>query len=159
MKTPIAIKEVNLDDCWLWAGAKHPLGYGNIRVAGKTSYVHRVIYEALVCELPANISLDHLCRQPACFNPDHLEPVTHKENVLRGIGPTAVNAKKTHCKQGHKLAGDNLRITVAGGRLCRVCYKAHQHKMNKLVSEENRANGLTAKGKVPIRLYRIGART
>ena len=140
--------------CWIWTGGKHKLGYGTLKVGKKTEYAHRVIFEALNNKIPNGMSLDHLCRNPSCVNPDHLEVVTHKENVLRGIGPTAINAKKTHCKRGHELAGENLRITIVGGRLCRTCFKISKLKWE----NKNRAMGLTAKGKVPIRLNRVGAR-
>lgn len=150
--------QVSTNDCWLWARAKHPLGYGNMRISGKTQYAHRVVYEALVGEIPAGYSLDHLCRASACVNPDHLEPVTHKENVLRGVGPTAENSQKTHCQHGHEFTNENTRITVAGGRLCRTCDKIYKEKWHKKFSEANRALGLTARGIKPTRPNRIGAR-
>lgn len=132
--------------CWEWQGAKHPLGYGNMRVGKKTQWAHRVVYENLVGPIEEGMSLDHLCRNPSCVNPEHLEPVTHKENVLRGVGPTAINAAKTHCKRGHEFTKTNTRITVANGRLCRACDKAYKFKWQKNKTAERHAEGLTSKG-------------
>lgn len=67
-------------DCWEWMGARNGTGYGNIESRG----AHRVIYEALVGPIPKGLDLDHLCRNPPCVNPDHLEPVTRSTNLLRG---------------------------------------------------------------------------
>ena len=143
------------DDCWIWLDVKDKLGYGR---AGKRGYAHKVVYDALISGVPEGFELDHTCRNPSCVNPGHLEPVSHKENVHRGAGPTAINAKKTHCKRGHELTNENVRITVAGGRLCLTCYKAYQQERTLRIATENRAKGLTAKGTIPLRPYRIGAR-
>ena len=72
------------DGCWLWTGSHNGLGYGTIRSVGRKMYVHRYSYELLVGPIPAGLELDHLCRVPGCVNPDHLEPVTHAENLRRG---------------------------------------------------------------------------
>lgn len=119
-------KITKTDTCWIWEGGKHPLGYGSLRFEGKSQYAHRVVYEALKGSIDEGMSLDHLCRNPSCVNPKHLEPVTHKENVLRGVGPTAKNAVKTHCQHGHEFTEENTRVTVVGGRLCRTCDKAYK---------------------------------
>jgi len=72
--------------------------------------------------IPDGKQLDHLCRNHACVNPSHLEVVSGRENVVRGIGPTAKNAKKTHCVNGHALTPENLyRHSPAGGRKCKAC--------------------------------------
>lgn len=71
--------------CWTHTGYVMPNGYGQVRVAGKTMLVHRAAYEILVGPIPAGLDLDHLCRNRACYNPDHLEPVTRKENLRRGF--------------------------------------------------------------------------
>lgn len=101
--------------------------YVQIRVDNKRVVAHRVAYELLVGPIPVGLTLDHLCRNPKCVNPEHLEPVTMKENVLRGVGPTAVNARKTHCIQGHLLVGENL-VRGAPGRACRTCAKEWKRK-------------------------------
>jgi hypothetical protein len=73
------------------------------------------------------LKLDHLCRNPACVRPDHLEAVTARENTLRGIGPTAVNALKTHCVHGHEFTPENTRMKGIR-RVCRECQRAANRK-------------------------------
>jgi hypothetical protein len=85
---------------------------------------HRLVYEELVGPIPEGMELDHLCRNTSCVNPAHLEPVPHRVNVLRGVGPTAENAVKTECVNGHPLTGRNLCIRKEGGRKCRTCLYA-----------------------------------
>lgn len=85
-------------------------------------YAHRWSYEHYVGPIPAGLHLDHLCRNPKCVNPEHLEPVTIKENLLRGIGPSARNAAKTHCPVGHPYSPENTYINPnQGQRICRSC--------------------------------------
>jgi len=74
-----------VDACWIWQGAKNDRGYGQIRMHGKAIYAHRAMYEIHVGPIAKGLELDHLCREPACVNPAHLEPVTHRENIRRGL--------------------------------------------------------------------------
>jgi hypothetical protein len=109
--------------CWIWIGASTPLGYGHLRrAASEDHYAHRYIYELCVGKIPKGLTIDHLCRKPACCNPAHLEPVTHRENILRSpIAPAAINARKTACHRGHPLTRlpSNRRH-----RYCRTCAAA-----------------------------------
>ena len=84
--------------------------------------VHRFVYERLVGKIPEGLQIDHLCRVRHCANPAHMEAVTQRENILRGMSPAAENARKTHCPQGHPYEGENL-FTYNQGRFrrCRAC--------------------------------------
>lgn len=127
--------------CWMWSGPRHGEGYGK---TGKNGLAHRVVYEALVGPIPDGMQLDHLCRNTGCVRPDHLEPVTRKENILRGESPHAKNARKTHCPKGHPLDG-----TERKGRNCKTCrreanraLRARGHKSpSDLTRNERRRRG------------------
>lgn len=112
--------------CWNWTGGMSHDGYGVLRIANRTAYMPRFSYELAHGPIPSGMEPDHLCRNRACVNPDHLEPVTHKENILRGVSPQAINARKTHCKRGHEFTPENTYITPSsGGRNCRQCLAIH----------------------------------
>jgi len=106
-------------DCWEWTGRLNPKGYGQVGIRGTQRYVHRLVWEVLVGSIPEGLEIDHLCRVRCCCNPDHLEPVTHTENLRRGIGNGRV--RKTHCPRGHPYLGDNLYVQSDGKRRCRAC--------------------------------------
>lgn len=105
------------DGCWLWQGYVGANGYG---MSGKKP-AHRRAYEFLRGTIPAGLELDHLCRTPRCVNPAHLEPVTHRTNLLRGVGPSAINAAKTRCVNGHDYDECNTYHRRNGQRDCRRC--------------------------------------
>jgi len=110
------------DGCWEWQGYVAPTGYGEFSVNHITPILaHRFSFELLNGPIPPGMCIDHLCRNRKCVNPAHMEVVTTKENVLRGIGRSAENARKTHCLRGHPLFGENLLITNRGQRYCRIC--------------------------------------
>ena len=105
--------------CWLWTGFIDRKGYGVIGVGGrKLSKVHRYSYERFVGPVPNGLQLDHLCRVRHCANPQHLEPVTARENVVRG---NAARPQITHCKHGHEFSERNTYINPKGNRECRKC--------------------------------------
>lgn len=107
--------------CHLWIGYVRPNGYGEVTGAkGQSRYAHRVAYEAFIGPIPAGMDIDHKCRVLSCINTDHLEAVTHRENVLRGVAPSAQHALATHCPRGHAYSGQNLYVWK-GARQCRIC--------------------------------------
>lgn len=119
--------EILSNGCWLWKGYRQKrngvAAYGGFRFSDpnkRWQLVHRWAYEYCVGQIPYGLTIDHLCRNTGCVNPNHLEAVTNRENVRRGNGPTAINARKAFCIRGHPLDGDNL-IKVKLGRQCRLC--------------------------------------
>lgn len=114
--------------CWLWLAAHDRNGYGFISVAGKQYRAHRVAYEAYRGPIPSGLVIDHLCRNPACVNPNHLEAVSVRENTLRGVSPAAHAARQTVCKRGHSMEGENLGRDYRGRRFCRSCQRMHVRK-------------------------------
>jgi hypothetical protein len=110
------------EGCWLWGGPPASTGYGQVRWEGRPRHTHRLVYELLVGPVPEGLVLDHKCRTRLCVNPEHLEPVTHRENILRGVGLTAVHARKTHCPAGHAYSPSNTRI-YGGKRHCLACQR------------------------------------
>jgi hypothetical protein len=107
--------------CWLWTGAENEKGYPRSHGKG----VHRIMYDRFVGTIPKGMEIDHTCRVRSCVNPRHLEPVTHRENVLRGISFIAERAFASHCKRGHALKDDNLVPRANGRRECRICWRMH----------------------------------
>lgn len=112
--------------CWNWTGkTSEKTGHGRFNPERtKSVAAHRFAYELLVGPIPEGLDLDHLCRHPPCVNPDHMDPVTNRENVLRGFGITAMQARQTHCVRGHEFTPENTHITKRGMRHCRTCSRA-----------------------------------
>jgi hypothetical protein len=118
------------DECWPWTGYRNPAGYGDfwsIKNGKDVSLrAHRVSYELLVGPIPEGLVIDHLCRVRHCVNPSHLEPVTVRENTLRGDTP----AKRTHCIHGHEFTPENIirRPSRPNARDCRTCAIARMRR-------------------------------
>lgn len=115
----------DLGPCWIWQAARTKHGYGMFGVS-PPRLAHRRAYEWLVGPIPEGLPLDHLCRVPPCVNPQHLEPVTHTQNMRRSpITLATINAAKTHCAQGHPFDEANTRRQrVSGWRICATCARA-----------------------------------
>lgn len=117
---PIPEFRSDLGNCWLWTGTidKRPRkNYGKFSPGRRlTIGAHRFSFLISGQEIPKGKQLDHLCRNPSCVRPSHLEPVTRRENILRGTSPAAINARKTHCENGHPLV-----VRSSGFRWCPIC--------------------------------------
>jgi hypothetical protein len=119
---PFLAKIEKTDSCWWWTGAKNNRGYGNYR----SKSAHRLSYEMNKGKIPDGLTIDHICRNPSCVNPDHLRIMTQYDNNMIGEGVTAKNKRKTHCSNGHEFTEENTKIVVrADGtrRKCRPCHR------------------------------------
>jgi hypothetical protein len=114
--------------CWFWKGVIGSNGYSKIWYQGKEQLAHRVGYQLLIGEIPQGTELDHLCRNPQCVNPKHLEAVTHRENIIRGMHPNVINHRNGTCSRGHSLA-DAIRDKNGRVRNCRTCLKEIKEKI------------------------------
>lgn len=114
---------VQRGSCWVWTKGTDLKGYARFRDDhGKKVAVHRFAYEAFRGRIPDGLVIDHLCRNPSCCNPEHLEPVTNAENIRRGNADW--RKYSTHCARGHEFTPENVRIDRLGYRNCRACSRA-----------------------------------
>ena len=116
--------------CWEWTAALTPKGYGMFAAKRRKMHrAHRYAWALLVGEIPQAMTLDHVCRNKRCVNPDHMELVTAEENNLRSGSASAINARKTQCKRGHEFTPENTYVQYnkgKAGRLCRTCTRTYQ---------------------------------
>lgn len=138
-RTPIAerierhsVPEPNTG-CVLWTGYANAAGYGRMGICRQGYAVHRIAYELARGPIRHGLALDHLCRTPSCINPDHLEPVTNRENLLRGNTLSGVNRRKKYCARGHEYSEANTYHWMRGDewrrsnhRMCRTCHRERQ---------------------------------
>ena len=127
--------------CILYPGCLTKLGYGVVSRSGKKLQAHRVVYEQVVGKIPEGMQLDHLCRNRACINPSHLEPVTGKENVYRGLCPTKVFGwDKETCRNGHSWS-DKWNVLVdkrSNGQYRRVCVVCRDDRVRRVRARKKR---------------------
>lgn len=109
-------------ECWEWAACKMPTGYGKLKYKGQDWLAHRLSYTLLIGPIKEGLTVDHLCRNRSCVNPDHMELVSQGENTLRGLSVSGINSRKTHCSKGHEYGGENLIVArKTSHRRCRTC--------------------------------------
>lgn len=110
--------------CWLFQGYVGHDGYGQKWNGSRVVRAHRYMWVLMRGPIPENLQIDHLCRVRNCVNPQHMELVTNVENILRGKSFSAINARKTHCPQGHPYSDENTwRGTTRFQRLCKTCVR------------------------------------
>lgn len=132
--------EVSVDGCWLWVAYIDSGGYGLFSHNGRPVKAHRFSYEAHVGQIPQGLQIDHLCRVRHCVNPAHLEPVTHAENIRRGVANDMLllrQASITHCPQGHEYTQENTRLgKTRSGSNCRHCKECAKIRARNIRAKE-----------------------
>lgn len=123
-------KYIKHGDCWIWIGSFNgKKGYGKMLLRGKLELAHRISYSWYRGHIPTGMTIDHMCNNKACVNPEHLEVATQKDNNLRGNSLTAKNKRKTHCARGHEFTEDNVKIIIRRTSTRRVCKKCHRQNV------------------------------
>lgn len=132
--------------CWIWQRTKSADGYGTLCLwtprnkPKRSTKAHRLAYEEFVGPIPDGLQIDHLCRNRACICPDHMEPVTQQENVMRGDAKFVskrLALQRTHCKNGHEYTAENTAIYQNNhGRRCRECNRMQCRKYHQAVIKQ-----------------------
>lgn len=117
---------ITAGECWEWPSV-YSDGYGRVKIGGRSTVAHRAVYELLREPVAADRELDHLCRNRRCVNPAHLEPVTGRENQLRGNTFTRAHAERVECTRGHPLTA--MRRFPCGKSRCQACELERQRKV------------------------------
>lgn len=126
--TKVAL-EASGDDCWRWTGAKSRNGYGRFYdESGRVVQAHRWAYGYVVAPVPDELVVDHLCRNPGCVRPSHLDPVSQASNATRGLDVGRPRVET--CRKGHPLTDDNVDVRPDGGRRCSQCRRARENAHN-----------------------------
>lgn len=118
------------ETCHRWHGFIDKAGYGRIRLGGRdkpVGYAHRVSYEMAKGPIPEGLHIDHLCRNRWCVNPDHLEVVTSRENMVRGVNSRMRAHLAGTCEKGHDMKTAYIQPST-GRRFCRECRKMRSAK-------------------------------
>lgn len=142
---------VDENGCWVWQANKDQKGYGLAFDGTTMRRAHIVFYLLIKGEYEPGLELDHTCRNRACVNPDHLDPVTHQENIRRGQ-TGIVNRSKTHCSKGHEFTPENTYKTALNQRQCKQC----KRDIRTFYGKKNR-DLLNAKNRERARLKRMAA--
>lgn len=146
--------DITENNCWEWKKSRDKAGYGKVSIKHAKSGVHlqtsahRVYYQLLNGFIDRSLVIDHLCENPPCINPDHLEAITQRENNARGTGLTANNLRKTKCDNGHDYTKENTGIhEKTGWRYCRICSRRSTNISLQKRTQRYNEQGLNSKGK------------
>lgn len=112
------------DGCWHWIAQIAPNGYGRLQMGTKAEYAHRVSYTLHKGEIPEGMHVHHVCEVRQCVNPDHLQAITPRANLMASDTNARRNARKTHCLNGHSL--EDAWVRDNGARSCRQCNRDAQ---------------------------------
>ena len=116
-------KSQDSGECRVFIRSLTPSGYAQMWNGTRVEQAHRIAYREAKGTIPDGYDIDHLCKNRACINPDHLEAVPHSVNMERAVN---ANREKKSCKRGHALSGDNVYLEKYGARRCIACRNARR---------------------------------